>query len=141
MTVVALIAILVAASAILLVSWSSTSAQKNSPQRLVEPVFNRVFGALSPPPKLRVSWSYAYPAFDVTFRSRDQMKEAEVLVGDFKRELNVLFKGYGAYLSPFDAEMAVSTTYPGQIEELMAKYGRKEPNQSPEPTRSARGSS
>lgn len=124
MNPIALIAILLAVFAILLVSSGSDKARKSDPAQLAEPVFNRVFGALSPPPKLKASWSYGYPAFEVTFGSKTQMDGAAMLNADFKRELNTLFRGDGSLDRPFDAEMAVFFTYPGHIDEMVAPHRR-----------------
>lgn len=124
-----ILAILLAVFALLLVSWSSTKAATNSPKQLVEPLFDRIFGSLSPVPALKISSSYGYPTFDVTFGSRSQMESAAIQQAEFLRELGILLKDCGATERRFDAEMAVFFTYPGHVAEVAAAYGQKrEPN-------------
>jgi hypothetical protein len=136
MNAIGVLAILLAVFALLLVSWGSPSARGISPKQMVEPVFHRIFGSLSPAPRLEISSSYDYPAFDVTFRSKAEMENAEIQRAEFMRELNLLFKDYGPRERRFDAEMAVCFTYPGHIEEMTAAFRQKnEPNPSPQTTR------
>jgi hypothetical protein len=123
MNFLALGAIMLAAVAVLAVSWASRSRPKNTPAELAQPVFDRVFAPLSPPPKLKSSWSFGYPAFDVTFASEAELQRAAALSADFKRELNRVFKNHGPRDRPFDAELAVLLTYPSHIKDL-AKASR-----------------
>ena len=125
MNTIALIAILAAVFAVLLVSSASSKPRTHDPVRLAEPAFTRVFGALSPTPKLKGSWSYGFPAFEVTFRSKSEMEGAATLNADFKRELNALFEDYGVADRRFDAELAVFFTYPEHIAELVAAHRQK----------------
>lgn len=101
----------------------SAGASENKPAQLAEPVFAGIYGSLSPAPKLMVSSSYGYPAFEVTFISKAAFGQAATLNQDFKREINRVFRGYGSVGRPFDAELAVFFTYPGHIDELLAGFG------------------
>lgn len=122
MSAVAILAIVLAAAAMLLVSWGSFTPSENTPERLVQPVFNRIFGSILPAPVLKVSSAYGYPTFEIVFPSRTEMDNAGPLIADFKRELNVIFRGYGSRERGFDAEMATFFTYRGQMEEVSRSF-------------------
>ncbi len=130
----ALIVILLAVCALLIATWDSPTGQKKNPAQLAEPLFHRLFGSLAQVPQLKISWSYGYPAFEIAFASKAQMKEAQSLSAAFKQELNGLFSSYGPVDRRFDAEMAVSLTYPGYIDDMLAAMRDKKPNHTLEPT-------
>lgn len=104
--------------AMLAVSWASIDAQGNPSAQKAQPAFDRIFGAFSPKPTLKVSSSYSYPSFEVTFRSKEELAQAARQIAEFKGELNVLFRGYGSREGGFDAELATFFTYPGHLQEL-----------------------
>lgn len=66
---------------------------------------------------------YGYPAFTVTFVSKNELRLAEEagLNQSFKREIDVLCKGTGPKSSPFSADRGVLLTYQGWLEEQAAK--------------------
>jgi hypothetical protein len=118
MSAVLIIAVILAAVLVLVISWSSSGEGAHTPAHIVQPAFSRAFGSLAQPPRLKVSSAYGYPTFDVMFRSKAEMESAAQLIAEFKRELNILFRGYGSRETRFDAELATSFTYPGYLEEL-----------------------
>ena len=67
-----------------------------------------------------------------------EMEAAAACNAAFKEEIATLFKspswmkGWGPFFRPFSADQAVSFTYPGYLDELLARY--KKPNQSLQPT-------
>ena len=96
------------------------TARKNSPEQVVQPVFFRIYGTITPCPALKVTWSYGYPAFEITFVSKADFECAADRNREFKRELSRLFVRYGSVDRPFDAELATFFNYPGRIQELLA---------------------
>lgn len=114
-----------AALAVLIVSWNRVS--EKSSHELAGVAFQRIFGALAPPPKLKMSWSYAYPAFEISFGSKAEMEAAAQLNAEFRSELDKLLRGHGPVGRRFRAELGVSFTYPGYLAELAAAYRQKKP--------------
>jgi len=94
---------------------------RNDPALLANPAFTTIYADVSPIPLLKTSWSYGYPAFEVTFQSKVQMEAAAPLNAAFKRELGQIFRSYGVVDRPFDAELATFFTYPGHIEEILGR--------------------
>ena len=68
------------------------------------------------------SYSYGYPAFEIKFRSKLEMEAAATRNDVFKTEIGKIFKDHGPRSRPFNADMAVSFTYPGYLDELLARY-------------------
>jgi hypothetical protein len=105
----------------------------------VDSALHRAYASLPITPKLVMSYSYGYPAFEVSFGSKREAEAAATCNAAFKDEIAVLFKspawmkGWGPFFRPFSADQAVSFTYPGYIADLLTSY--KKPNHPPEPTR------
>jgi hypothetical protein len=134
MNIIGIIVVALAALAVLAASASPTSGPRIDPDQIAQAAFARIFAGLSPVPILKMSWSYGYRNFEVVFTSKAEKESAAALNAKFTRELNKLFGGGIGPLS-FRAEKAVCFTYPGYIEDFIAAYGKKEPNQSLQPTR------
>ncbi len=94
----------------------------------LDDALHRAYAPLPIPPKLVMSSSYGYPAFEVSFGSKREMNVAAACNAAFKEEIAVLFKspswmkGWGPFFRPFSADQAVSFTYPGYIDDLLASY-------------------
>lgn len=94
----------------------------------VDDALHRAYAPLPIPPKLVISSSYCYPAFEVSFGSKHEMDAATACNAAFKEDIAVLFKsplwmkGWGPFFCPFSAEKAVSFTYPGYIDDFLASY-------------------
>lgn len=102
----------------------------------VEDALHRSYTLLSIPPKLTMSWSYGFRAFEVSFGSKREMEAATACNAAFKEEIAMLFKspswckGWGPFLRPFSANQAISFTYEGYLDELRAYYKKAEPGAS-----------
>jgi hypothetical protein len=90
-------------------------------------VFARVYANWRPSPELKISYSYGYPAFQVTFKSKlDVSAAAEAgLNREFLALIGALCKDMGTKRRPFRAEAAVFFTYPGYINDVRRQLGLK----------------
>ena len=81
----------------------------------------RIYGERSP--VVVVTYRYGFPAFDVTFQSKALRDEFERRGANarFKAAVADLCRYSGTRKYPFDADLAVSFTYPGHGEELLAR--------------------
>jgi hypothetical protein len=88
--------------------------------------FDRIYASQSPVPKLHVSYSYGFPAFQVMFNSKPALETAAAagLNRSFTQEIAALCKDRGSKSTPFDADNAVFFTYEGWLEEQVAKDKR-----------------
>jgi hypothetical protein len=73
----------------------------------------KTYATLQHPPKLRVQFSFGYPAITVNFRNLLVLEEAARLGlnNAFLQEIDRLFAGYGPKRRPFRAEAAVHFTH------------------------------
>ncbi len=94
----------------------------------VDDALHRAYAALPMPPKLVMSSSYGFPAFEVSFESKRDMEAAATCNAAFKEEIAVIFKspswhkGWGPFFRPFSADQAIFFTYDGYLEELEAHF-------------------
>jgi hypothetical protein len=89
--------------------------------------FARVYANWSPLPELKLSYSYGYPAFRVTFKSKLNVNAAAEagLNTEFLGLIGTLCKGLGTKRRPFRADAAVFFTYPGYANDLRRRLGLK----------------
>jgi hypothetical protein len=89
--------------------------------------FARVYENWSPLPELKTSYSYGYPAFRVTFKSKLDLNAAADagLNTEFLGLVGGLCKDYGTKRRPFRAEAAVFFTYQGYINDVRRRLGLK----------------
>ena len=96
-------------------------------KRASDAAFARVYANWSPLPELKTSYSYRYPAFRVTFKSKldlDAAAEAR-LNTEFLGLIGGLCKNFGTKRRPFRADAAVFFTYQGYINDLRRRLGLK----------------
>ena len=98
----------------------------------VHDAFKRSYALLSIQPKLVESTSYGFPHFEVSFCSKQAMESAAAYCTAFKSEIAAIFKGTGPWGRPFDADLAVSFTYDGYLEELRASFQTEWQKKAPE---------
>ncbi len=97
----------------------------------VEDALRRSYAPLPISPKLMMSSSYGYPAFEVSFGSKREMEAAAACSTAFKEEIATLFKsptwfkGWGPFFQPFNADKAIFFTYDGYLDELRASHAER----------------
>jgi len=86
---------------------------------------SEVFGAPSVRPTVEVSFSYGWPAFQLTFTSRElvaSMKTAG-LTDQYLKRIQELCGDSGSNEHPFDASRAVWFTSTEELNDIQSKYG------------------
>jgi hypothetical protein len=93
----------------------------------IDLAFSRVYANWSPLPELKISYSYGYPAFRVTFKSKLDMNAAAEagLNTEFFGLIGELCKDFGTKRRPFRADAAVFFTYQGYINDVRRRLGLK----------------
>jgi len=100
----------------------------------VDDALRRSYAPLSILPKLVMSSSYGYPAFEVSFGSKREMEAASACSTAFTEEIAKLhkspswFKGWGPFFQAFSAEKAIFFTDDGYLDDLRARHAER--NQS-----------
>ena len=96
--------------------------ERERTQKLIDAAFQDAYAQLSPPPSIVRSYSYGYPAFEISFRSKLEMIAAARQNDVFKVEIGKIFKDHGPRRRPFSADQAIFFTYEGYLDELRAHY-------------------
>jgi hypothetical protein len=112
----------------LLLAWIAILVRRHRRiKRASDAVFARVYANWSPLPEFKLSYSYGYPAFRVTFESKlDLNAAAEAgLNTEFLGLIGGLCKDFGTKRRPFRADRAVFFTYQDYINDVRRSLGLK----------------
>ena len=112
----------------LLLTWIAILVRRHRRiKRASGAVFAQVYANWSPLPEFKLSYSYGYPAFRVTFESKIDLNAAVEagLNTEFLGLIGGLCKDYGSKRRPFRAEAAVFFTYHGYFNDLRRRLGLK----------------
>src|SRR5262245_23680194 len=88
-------------------------------------ISNEVFGTQLIRPTVEASFSYGYPAFQLTFPSKElvaSMKTAG-LTDQFLKRIQESYRDSGSIENPFDAARAVWFTSTEELDEIQRMYG------------------
>jgi hypothetical protein len=110
----------------LLLAWIGILARRHRRlKKASDAAFARVYANWSLLPELKISYSYGYPAFQVTFKSKVDLNAAAEagLNKEFLRFIGGLCKDLGTKRRPFRADVAVFFTYQGYISDVRRSLG------------------
>ena len=86
--------------------------------------FARVYGQLTPRPDFAMRYAYGFPAFTVTFQTKEQREQFEKSGSNslFTEAIARLCADRGDRSNAFDAQRAIYFTYGGREEELFLQH-------------------
>ncbi|MBS0633022.1 MAG: hypothetical protein JSS11_14005 [Verrucomicrobia bacterium] len=122
--VVAGIALLiVVVKAVVKVTQPAIRREKARTDGLVAAAFQEAYGHLAPPPALKASSSYGYPAFEVIFNSKAELESAASGNEAFKAAIGRIYQRIGSGSLAFNADKAIYFTYSEPLAEPVASQG------------------
>lgn len=120
----------VGAAVLIVVVWAILNQprvrrERERTENLVQAAWQEAYAPFSPPPELKRSSQYGYPAFEIKFRSKAEWEGATPMNEIFSSRIGEIFKNHGPRRRPFSAQQAIFFTYPGHIAEMMARAKEK----------------